>query len=120
MQLRIDDDENDEDVDNDDHFDDDDDDDDDGDDVQVIGKVGQVINIDRDGDLLVTFGRQHFLFDPSCCTHVTSDTRVDSLPLHPQQPIRGTVTKAITESPAENKSDVVGRYSEEKKNYEDG
>ncbi|KAK7093341.1 E3 ubiquitin-protein ligase MIB2-like [Littorina saxatilis] len=48
---------------------------------ETAGKVGQVLTVDSEGDLLVSFGRQHFLFAPACCTHVTSDTPVDSLKL---------------------------------------
>lgn len=40
-----------------------------------------MVNMDRDGDLLVSFGRHHFLFSPACCTHVTSGTPVDALKL---------------------------------------
>ncbi|KAK7093226.1 hypothetical protein V1264_007016 [Littorina saxatilis] len=48
---------------------------------KTAGKVGQVLTVDSEGDLLVSFGRHHFLFAPACCTHVTSDTPVDSLKL---------------------------------------
>ncbi|XP_070182676.1 E3 ubiquitin-protein ligase MIB2-like isoform X2 [Littorina saxatilis] len=48
---------------------------------KTAGKVGQVLTVDSEGDLLVSFGRHHFLFAPACCTHVTSDTPVDSLRL---------------------------------------
>ncbi|KAK7093204.1 serine-rich adhesin for platelets-like [Littorina saxatilis] len=48
---------------------------------KTAGKVGQVLTVDSEGDLLVSFGRHHFLFAPASCTHVTSDTPVDSLKL---------------------------------------
>ena len=59
-----------------------------------------MLNEDSDGDLLVSFGRHHFLFSPACCTHVTSDTPVDALKLEANRAVssapktEGSVGKA--------------------------
>ena len=59
-----------------------------------------MVNMDRDGDLLVSFGRRHFLFSPACCTHVTSDTPVDAFKLEANRAVgsapktEGSVGKA--------------------------
>ena len=59
-----------------------------------------MVNMDRDGDLLVSFGRRHFLFSPACCTHFTSDTPIDALKLEANRAVgsapktEGSVGKA--------------------------
>lgn len=35
--------------------------------VQCLGKVGEVIKIDEDGDVVVKFGGRFWVFAPACC-----------------------------------------------------
>ncbi|KAK7093296.1 E3 ubiquitin-protein ligase MIB2-like isoform X2 [Littorina saxatilis] len=44
----------------------------------TLGKAGRVLNIDSDGDVLVSFGRHRFLFAPACCVPAPH-TKPDSL-----------------------------------------
>ena len=53
--------------------------------------------MDKDGDLLVSFGRHYFLFSPACCVHVTSGTSVDSLKLEAVRGVSSTQKKEDTE-----------------------
>ncbi|KAK7093326.1 E3 ubiquitin-protein ligase MIB2-like isoform X2 [Littorina saxatilis] len=57
----------------------------------TLGKAGRVLNIDSDGDVLVSFGHHHFLFAPACCVPVPH-TKPDSLSIEsggklPQIPV---------------------------------
>ncbi|XP_070207420.1 E3 ubiquitin-protein ligase MIB2-like isoform X2 [Littorina saxatilis] len=33
----------------------------------AVGKVGEVIKVDQDGDVVVKFGQRHWVFAPACC-----------------------------------------------------
>ena len=35
---------------------------------QALGKVGEVVKVDSDGDVVVQFGQQKWLFNPACLT----------------------------------------------------
>ncbi|XP_070206650.1 E3 ubiquitin-protein ligase MIB2-like [Littorina saxatilis] len=77
---------------------------------KTAGKVGQVLTVDSEGDLLVSFGRHHFLFAPACCTHVTSDTPVDSLRLETQPILSRDEKEMDTGSSIEDKEDPTALF----------
>ena len=37
---------------------------------QCLGKVGEVIKVDMDGDMVVKFGNRMWVFAPACCVAV--------------------------------------------------
>ena len=34
--------------------------------MQTLGKVGEVVKVDSDGDVVVQFGQQKWLYNPAC------------------------------------------------------
>ncbi|KAK7471427.1 hypothetical protein BaRGS_00035915 [Batillaria attramentaria] len=45
---------------------------------QALGKVGQITKIDSDGDVVVAFGNNAYMFSPACCEVVSAGATVDS------------------------------------------
>ncbi|KAL8587298.1 hypothetical protein ACOMHN_045545 [Nucella lapillus] len=45
--------------------------------LKTVGKVGQVVKVDRDGDIHVDFHGQRFMYEPQCCMPVAAGTPVD-------------------------------------------
>nr|KAG5689266.1 hypothetical protein BaRGS_005274 [Batillaria attramentaria] len=46
---------------------------------RTIGKTGRVLKIDNDGDAVVAFGLQFFMFSPACCLPAGDGAKPDSL-----------------------------------------
>nr|KAG5689269.1 hypothetical protein BaRGS_005277 [Batillaria attramentaria] len=71
----------------------------------TLNKVGKVIKVDQDGDLLVTFNGCHYLYSPACCTLAPGAT-VDSVAAgSPQTGDTTKDTKVTSPGASEEKGD---------------
>ncbi|XP_070208056.1 uncharacterized protein [Littorina saxatilis] len=75
----------------------------------TIGKVGRVLNIDSDGDVLVSFGRHHFLFAPACCIPAPH-TKPDSLSIESGGKLPDIIRQAVLSH--DKKSSASGENTE--------